>query len=148
VLGFNAGMNIYSNEDEPNNVEYDTKSYHAGIFLRKYKSIATSGFYLFIQGGFSGSYFNQGQKGTFVTPDETKRLSFALAAYPGISYALNTKIHLETGFNNLLVLNYYNEKREIGSPVITYKTNAFGISSSLSSATSSFYLGFRLLIGK
>jgi hypothetical protein len=45
------------------------------------------------------------------------------------------------------MINYQHEKRETGTPVTTYKTNGFGISSSLSNS-SALYLGFRVLIGK
>jgi len=145
VLGINAGINLYKDENTTN-----TNSYSAGVFLRKYKNIGTSGFYIFVQGGLNGAYYTQ-KRNVAPSPisNETKIIFVGLSAYPGISYAISRKLHLETGFNNLLLLNYRNEKRETGDPVIsTQKTNAFNISSSLNNATSSLYLGFRLLIGK
>ena len=149
ILGVNAGFGIYNNEYPVNNWEENTSSYNAGIFVRKYKNLASSGFYLFVQGGFGGIYFKQKLKSSSpVDFDETKRVTVGINAYPGISYAVSKKLHLETGFNNLLSLNYFNEKRETGSPVTTSKTNGFNIASSLNNATSSLYLGFRLLIGK
>lgn len=146
ILGINAGFGIYSNDYPIRNTEYDT--YNAGLFLRKYKNIATSGFYIFVQGGLGVSYYNQKEEGMPTTYDNIKRTTIGINAYPGISYAVNKKLHLETGFNNLLMVNYFHEKRETGSPVTTYKTNGFSVSSSLNNATSSLYLGFRLLIGK
>jgi hypothetical protein len=145
VLGINAGVTIYHAENTTN-----TSSYSAGVFLRKYKNIGNGGFYIFVQGGLNGAYYKQ-KRNVAPSPisDETKIMFVGLTAYPGISYAISRKLHLEAGFNNLLLLNYSNEKRETGDPVIsTKKTNAFNISSSLSNATSSLYLGFRLLIGK
>ena len=148
VLGINAGFNIYNNDNPPYNGKYDANAYNAGLFLRKYKNISTSGFYLFVQGGLGGGYFKQKQEGPG-NKDETKRFTLGLTAYPGLSYAVSKKLHLETGFNNLLSLNYFEEKRELSSTVITaYKTNGFSLASSLNNATSSLYLGFRLLIGK
>jgi hypothetical protein len=150
VLGMNVGFSIYE-MDNSNGSPYDYNAdfYNAGIFLRKYKNIGAGGFYLFVQGGLGGSYLKQKQEdsnsGFF---DQTKRVAVGLTAYPGISYAVSKKLHLETGFNNLLSLNYFNEKRNAGSPVTTSKTNGFNIASSLNNATSSLYLGFRLLIGK
>ncbi|HKO79710.1 MAG TPA: hypothetical protein VJU78_04905 [Chitinophagaceae bacterium] len=84
----------------------------------------------------------------YTTYDETKQFTISVNAYPGISYAVSKKLHLETGFNNLLMVNYFHGKRETGNPVITYKAKGFNVSSSLNNATSSLYLGFRLLIGK
>ncbi|HKO79711.1 MAG TPA: hypothetical protein VJU78_04910 [Chitinophagaceae bacterium] len=51
VPGVNAGANIYNNDNPPENGVYDTKAYNVGVFLRKYKNISTSGFYIFVQGG-------------------------------------------------------------------------------------------------
>lgn len=147
VLGVNAGFGINNNDYPMGNTEYDTKSYNAGVFLRKYKNIAASGFYIFVQGGLGASYYNQKQEGMLTTYDNMKRTTIGINAYPGISYAVNKKLHLETGFNNLLMVNYFHEKREAGSPVQNYKTNGFSVSSSLNNA-SYLYLGFRLLIGK
>lgn len=141
VLGVNAGFGIYNNDYPMGNAEYDTKSYDAGLFLRKYKNISTSGFYIFVQGGLGVAYNNQKQEDMPVTYDDIKRTALGINAYPGISYAVNKKLHLETGFNNLLMVNYFHEKRESGSPVTTYKTNGFSVTSSLNNA-SSLYLWF------
>jgi hypothetical protein len=150
VLGVNVGFGIYDSEyPAGNNINFKASSYSAGVFLRKYKNIGTSGFYLFIQGGLEGGYMTQKQEYPYAPGfDESKRISIGINVYPGLSYAVSKKLHLETGFNNLLSLNYFNEKRENGSPVTTSKTNGFNIASSLNNATSSLFLGFRLLIGK
>lgn len=149
VLGVNAGFGIYDDNNLENDWKHKTNSYSAGVFLRKYKNIGTSGFYLFVQGGFGAGYMNQKQEGP--SPDnfhELKRISVGVNAYPGLSYAVSRKLHLETGFNNLLTLNYFHDKIEAGSPLTNYKANGFSIASSLNNATSALYLGFRLLIGK
>ncbi len=147
VFGINAGLNITDSEAPPNNGAMKSEGYSAGVFLRKYKNIGTSGFYIFIQGGLGANHQLQKNTGTYVSYDKTKRTTIGLTAYPGISYAIGKKFHLESGFNNLLMINYQHEKRETGTPVTTYKTNGFGISSSLSNS-SALYLGFRVLIGK
>jgi hypothetical protein len=151
ILGANAGLGLYKNDNwnGSGNNKVKSTAYNAGIFLRKYKNIGTGGFYLFVQGGLNGSFYKQEQEEPASSWTETKRFSVGINAYPGISYAVTNKLHLETGFNNLLSLSYFNEKNESGNPVTTtYKTNGFSIASSLSNATSSLYLGFRLLIGK
>ncbi len=147
VFGITAGLSISDNEVLTNNVEQEAKGYNAGVFLRKYKNIGTSGFYIFIQGGLGANYQLQENSGTYVGYDKTKKITIGLNAYPGISYAVSRKFHLESGFNNLLMINYYQEKRETGTPVVDYKTNGFAISSSLQNS-SALYLGFRVLIGK
>lgn len=148
VLGMNAGFSIYEMDNE-NNYDYNADFYNAGVFLRKYKNIGTSGFYIFVQGMLNGSYYKQEQKGPSSTNDEIKRITIGLNAYPGFSYAVSKKLHLETGFNNLISLNYFTEKRESTIPFTgIQKTKGFNVASSLNNATSSIYLGFRLLIGK
>lgn len=151
ILGANAGLGLFKNDNWSGSSSIKAKStaYNAGIFLRKYKNIGTGGFYLFVQGGLNGSFYKQKQDVTVSSWTETKGFSVGINAYPGISYAVTNKLHLETGFNNLLSLSYFNEKIESRDPVPTAsKTNGFSIASSLSNATSSLYLGFRLLIGK
>ena len=150
VLGVNAGFNLYDNNLIIDDAEYKTHAYNAGIFIRKYKNIGNEGFYLFIQAGLNGTYFKQKLVGfPGADLDELKRIGIGLSAYPGLSYGITKKLHLETGFNNLLSLNFFNEKREATDPSpTTIKTNGFSISSSLNNATSALYLGFRLLIGK
>ena len=151
VLGVNAGFVLYK-YDNSNSDNYirSMDAYSAGIFLRKYKNIGTGGFYLFVQGGLGGSYIKQKLENRISAYlEETKRISVGMTAYPGISYAVSKKLHLETGFNNLLSLNYFHEKKEVSNiSIITSKTNGFNIASSLNNATSYLYLGFRLLIGK
>jgi len=151
VLGANAGLGLVENKNWNGGSSNKTKSnaYNAGVFLRKYKNIGTGGFYLFVQCGLNGTFYKQKQEEPVSSQNETKRFSVGINAYPGISYAVTHKLHLETGFNNLLSVSYFNEKNESGDPMTTtYKTNGFSISSSLNNATSALYLGFRLLIGK
>ena len=149
VLGVNAGFGIYDDNNLENYWEHKTNSYSAGVFLRKYKNIGTSGFYLFVQGGFGAGYMNQKQEGpSQYNFHELKRIFVGINAYPGLSYAVSRKLHLETGFNNLLTLNYFHDQIKNGSPVTNYKANGFNIASSLNNATSHLFLGFRLLIGK
>jgi len=125
------------------------KSYGGGAFLRKYKSISNSGLFVFVQGNL-GYSFDQSKTGGQVPwpSDDTRRNTFYVSAYPGLSYKLSRKLHLETGFNNLIRVAYTHEKRVIGSPTNSiFKSNGIILNSSLNNF-SSLYLGFRLLIGK
>ena len=125
-------------------------SYGAGLFIRKYKPIGKNGFYVFLEGGLNGNYLTTKSRGPMPQyNDEMKRTSISLGANPGISFAVNKKLHLETGFNNLLAVSYFNEKRSQSSASSgPYKENGFSIFSSLSNASSQLYLGFRVLLGK
>ena len=112
--------------------------------------LGASGFYIFGQGGLNAGYYKQESDAPDnAYDDEVNRTSIGINAFPGISFAISKSFHLETGFNNLVSLYYFDEERDDNSPNITgYSSNGFGFSSSLSNATSSFYLGFRVVSSK
>lgn len=150
ILGADAGFGFYENNssgpwpytDQRNN------SYGAGIFIRKYKPIGKSGFSMFLQGGFDINYNRNKYNNPPPYFDKTELYSIGISTYPGISYTISKRLQLETGFNNLLGLSYFTEKREVsGVSPYTEKTNGISISSSLNNL-SSLYLGFRVLINK
>jgi len=149
VVGGNIGIGI-SDAESDLIIESKIRSYSAGAFVRKYRNIGGGGFYIFLQGGLSGSFTKQQTDGPFTsTDDEINRITIGATAYPGVSFAVSKKLHLETGFNNLISFFYFSEKRDKNNSGLTdYTTTGFSISSSLNNATSSLYLGFRLLIGK
>ncbi len=126
--------------------KYNSKSYGAGVFVRKYKNIGSGGFYIFIQGDLNVD--NSVQEAISANPNtprnKIKRLNIGLNANPGISFAVSKKLHLESGLSNLASLNYFREKREPTS--IT--TTGFGLATSLNNASSNIYVGFRVLLGK
>jgi hypothetical protein len=122
--------------------------YGGGVFLRKYKSLGNSGFFIFLQGRTGYRYLQSKIEAGSVVTDRVKNHSVNLSMYPGLSYALNRKLHLESGFNNLISLNYYTEKRiTTGTPDILNRNSGFSISSSLNNI-SNLYLGFRVILGK
>jgi hypothetical protein len=149
VVGTNLGFSL---SDSENDLYVDNKitTYQAGVFIRKYKNIGASGFYIFGQGGLNVGYYKQESDAPDnAYDDELKRTSISINAFPGISFAVSKSFHLETGFNNLVSLYYFDEEKDDNSPNITgYTSSGFGLSSSLSNATSSFYLGFRVLLSK
>jgi hypothetical protein len=115
-------------------------AYGAGIFVRRYMPIVKR-LYLFGQA-----------RASFTSTTETRIVSYPGAAssktnywntgisiYPGISVALNNKLHLESGLANLFYAQYSHGKADNG------KSNGFSTSLSLDTK-SSFYVGFRLLI--
>jgi hypothetical protein len=146
VVGLNASFGFNNNKNLPNNGKFETDYYAAGVFMRKYKNLGKSDFYLFFQAGMSVSFNTQKQEGPFAPLVKQKGFSVVVIAYPGLSYAVSKKLHLETGFNNLVSLSYVRNKAESGSPVIISKSNSLSFSSSLSNATSSLFLGIRVFI--
>jgi hypothetical protein len=149
VIGGNLGFSL---SDMKNDLGIDNKirGYQVGVFIRKYKNIGVGGFYIFGQAGLNAGYVIQESDAPVNGYDDAlKRTSVSINANPGISFAVNKRFHLETGFSNLISLSYFNEKRDDNSPNITgYTSNGFSLSTSLSNATSSLYVGFRVLLSK
>ncbi len=150
VVGFNLSYNLSEGKNtdlqSPNNNE--VTFYGAGIFYRKYLPLSKS-FYLF---GQAGAGYNQGNTKVEYPNyrQDQKNQGFNLALYPGITYAVNKKFHLEASLNNLINLNYSTAKITTttngGNP---QKSNSkrFGFSTNLSSATP-LSIGFRFVLGK
>lgn len=126
---------------------YDNKSnaYGAGFFIRKYKPVGKNGFYIFAQGRLGGLYEKNEQIST-VQSDITKRYAVGISIYPGVSYSISKKFHLEAGLANLLNIQYRTEKREAEGIVNkTDKTKRIELNSSLS-GFSNIFAGFRVLL--
>lgn len=135
----------FSESSVPSNPRTKTTTYGAGIFLRKYGQLGKSGFSLFVQGRLGGAY--QTNKRLFIDNKFTQT-SITLSAYPGISYRVNRRLHLETGFNNLLNFGYSRTKNTFGgSQPSTDISRSFNFNTSLNNL-SSLYAGFRLLLDK
>lgn len=115
----------------------ETTGYGGNIFVRKYLPLG-KGFYLF---GQSAAYVNhikteQGNLPYTFTTDNT--INGGLSFHPGVSYAVNRKIHLELDFNSILYANYSSEKTttmtNTGS-VTTQTSTTFGITANANSFT-------------
>lgn len=148
-----GSINYRTQTDKSEALDYRNKydGYGAGVFVRRYKPIGKSGFYVFGQAGLGVQQTKQEIKdlGTSVIERNTIT-SIAANAFPGISFAVSRKFHLESGFNNLITISYAGEKREQGTAgnMNTYKSSGFGLTTSLSNAQSAFYVGFRVLLAK
>jgi len=148
ILGVNAIVGIYNNKSFPNNGKSKTESYGGGMFIRKYKNLGASSFYLFAQAGLGAAYHHYEAEGPYTGSAQQKIFTIGINAYPGLAYAVSKKLQLETGFNSLVSLNYSINKMESGTPATVSKTNGISFSSSLSNATNSLFLGIRVLLGK
>lgn len=133
----------------PDNSSYkqEQKSYGAGLFYRKYKSLGKQ-FYLFGEGA---AYYIHSEL-TNKMPDfmSTQKMgSIGLNFYPGVAYAVSRKVHLEAGLNNLVDLSY-NENKTVTSSLggtTTSKGSGFGFSTNVSTA-SPLTIGLRFVLGK
>jgi hypothetical protein len=149
VFGVAFSANINTQKYMFNNgARQKTSGYSGGIFLRKYKQLGSSGFYIFANSNL-GASFSKYINETLTYPSSTKTTTISVTAYPGISYSVSRRFQLETGFNNFASISYYHEKSvntyQDGMLLNEFKTNGFNAGVSLNNL-SSLYLGFRVLL--
>jgi hypothetical protein len=122
--------------------------YGIGFFARGYQQLAKTKLSLFIQGHIGTEYDKTKQAFNTIDKIEKNTFSINLSVYPGISYSLNHKLQLETGFSNLFGLRYFNRKGTSGTVnPVSSDASGFSLYASAENVTR-FYLGFRLLILK
>lgn len=132
------------------NTKQEQNSYGVGVFVRKYYPLKTLPIYFFFEGRLSGIYSPFVQKTTLTGNKQNQNFYIIdVEAFPGVSFALNKKFHLETGFNNFFLAEFFHEKKIISSPTTStvYRTNTITIYNSLNNKAT-FSLGFRLLINE
>ncbi|HTI09538.1 MAG TPA: hypothetical protein VL832_13305 [Puia sp.] len=154
LVGFDLAFTGSKNTQGTGTGSYTSKSctYGAGVFLRKYKPLG-GGFAIFMQTRFGGSYNTQKTQyeGDPYPYNNVKGYSFDLSFYPGIAYAITKRVQLETGFANLVDVNYSHSKDSqttgVNNNVLANsKSNSFGISTSLSNGYG-FAVGIKVLLG-
>jgi hypothetical protein len=101
----------------------------------------------------SGSYNMQKNQmdGAPYPYNDIKGYSFDLSFYPGIAYAITKRVQLETGFANLVDVNYVHSKNTSttganNDVLSTARSNNFAISTSLSN-NFGFAVGIKVLLG-
>ena len=143
ILGFEGFFG--SGEDE--NMEYTlrNKGYGVGVFTRKYQPLG-KGFYLFGQAGLRGGFnrYLYAYTSNYAANRILKNYSLTASVYPGISYAINRKLHIEAALPDLLYIQYNKESTlyEIGN--YTNKSQQFSLGSSLS-GLSTLSVGLRFV---
>ncbi len=149
VIGINLfySHNKYAYNSSP--IKYrTTNGYGGGVFYRSYLPLAKK-FYLFGEGNAYFRYTKQSDEQVFDTKYSNKQTEIGLSVYPGLSYAVNKRFHLEASINNLLSLAYYRTSNESVSPISTTKVKGSGLSYSANvSSSSPLTLGFRFVLGK
>ena len=134
--------------------QYKSNQYSAGVFYRKYKSIAKD-LYLFGEGDALYSY-SKSTVGDFqIGSSATRSISNggSLSFIPGISYSICKRMQMELVMQNLFSLSYGVTKNEatniLTSTISSAKTDNFYAGINLNSALlSNFGIGFKFLLGK
>jgi len=142
---------LYSYNSTGANLPYTQQQngYGAGVFVRKYKTLG-KGFYLFGQGSVNGQYNTGRYRNYYNVPNydnDTKGYDLAASFYPGVSYAISHHFQIETGFSNLIYIDYNHSKMTAfsGSFPSPSTTSSFTAGSSLSNY-SGFVVAFRFLL--
>jgi hypothetical protein len=130
------------------NSEKTDKTIGGGVFLRRYIPVVNR---LYVFGQVDAGYYNskstieEATSATTKNKTNIKGWSAAISVTPGVSYAINNKLHLETGFNSLFSTVYGKSKSTSTNPDLVGKTKLFTTGINLENA-SAFYIGFRFLI--
>lgn len=144
ILGFDVLYQSTINDND--SLKYKISSYGAGIFLRKYAYLG-SNFYLFGESTFGGNINSRKLKNSnSVIKEDGNGFGIQLAFTPGISYALNKRLQLETKFYNFLYAAYTHTKfTDVPAGSYPYTLNTISLNSNLGSL-SNFIIGLRVLI--
>lgn len=144
--------NEHTSNTAPGRLEQTDKDnyYGVGVFLRQYKNLGSSGFYLFLQSRL-GANLSKGTSQYMNGYDKTdsKGYTVNLNLSPGIAYAITPRFHIETGLNNLLYAGYQHTEFKATGSTQSYNSKSSGFSAGASVGTSmQWTIGFRVLLVK
>lgn len=150
-IGLTAGYNFYKNSSTPNFSTFDSTilhGYNCAIFIRRYKPLKNN-FYLFLQGSLGGYYTKRSIEDTPNRIFYQRYLGINLSLSPGVSYAVNSKLQIETGLNSIFGIGYTrSELADNASYSGQSSSKGFYVYTSLNNFNSQLYFGFRLLLQK
>lgn len=131
--------------DNTGGIKTTTNRFGVGAFVRQYKNLGTSGFYLFGQARLGADITNRKDDArvTGVDPSKSNGLNIGLGITPGISYAVSKKIHLETSLANLFYAGYETSENKAAKT----KTSGFNAGVSLGEAVT-WNVGIRVILAK
>ena len=136
--------NAFNKQEFPSNAVYktDNNSYGIGGFIRGYKNLGNSGFYLFLQSRL-GADITNGKSSYTGNPGPTTKsnnngFDIRLNLYPGVSYAITPKMHIETGLNDLFQVGYSNSKTS-GNQPSEAKTKSSGFNAGIGLGSSTIW---------
>lgn len=143
VIGLRLIYNSNNNQHQ-NYPETESSGFSAGLFYRRYISLSNK-FFLFGEGGadYGVNNYDNGSGNEF----EGKTIGLNL--FPGISYSVGKRFHLEAVLNDLFRINYSTGKNidNTGTSPVESKTKAFSIGTNISSQMP-LTIGFRFVLGK
>lgn len=151
IAGVNIGYSTGKQKQVSSNLTVlDAKitGFVAGVFIRKYKQLAKSNFYLFGEGALDYSNMKEERKEQMPDQFTTKTHSVSLSVKPGVSYAVNNRLHLELGLNNLFNAGYTATKQSNNQNDNTVKQNSFGVSTNITNISNNISVGVRFLLAK
>ncbi len=141
-LQFGSSNNYYSGA--PSTKQKFT-SYGAGIFYRKYKTLAKD-FYFFLEGGLNYYYSNSNSKDS--SGNEIQKVTQSdveLNLAPGISYKVLKNLHLEISLPRMFSIDY-GESKTSQQQFVSNKTDGISFSTNLNSGLlNNLSVGFRLI---
>jgi hypothetical protein len=143
---FGAELNIAGFDNKHSSaVNHEMFTVGGGVFWRKYFEVLNK-FYLFGHGRIAASYAREESDGSGLF-STSKGYGISASIYPGLSYAIKKKIHLEMSLNNLVSASFNHRKITYSSGGVAYdsKINEFGIGSNLFSQ-SGYAIGIRFLL--
>lgn len=138
VVGFD--LPVYFNREkqaDPNATDRKRFQIGAGVFARKYLDIANR-FYLFAQGRFGVQYIHE-KYGYTLGSSKADGFQLDINFAPGISYAINKNIHLESALSNLAYIYYSHLSGTTG------KSSSFSIGA-IGSGQTQFSVGLRFFL--
>lgn len=146
--------NSFNKQESSANAVYktDNNSYGIGAFIRGYKNLGNSGFYLFLQSRLGanvtkGKTSNTGNPGPVMKSDNNG-FDIRLNLYPGVSYAITPKMHIETGLNDLFQVGYGNSKTTSGNQTSETKTKSSGFNAGIGLGSSTLWtVGVKFFLG-
>ena len=149
ILGGLLNVGYSKAENVNGQGEQTLNTYGAGIFIRKYVQLI-KGVYLF--GNATGAFdiMKSKQKSGQITYGKSDGWDAGISAVPGLSFKLNNKLHLETGLNSFLYIQYgqINGSATQAQPLDTkIETRTISAGASLNNL-SDLFIGFRLLLSK
>lgn len=102
-----VGLNYSNRKYREPNARQDNDMIGGMLFLRKYIPLGR-GFYFFAQGGAGYTHLEDVHTTSTTSTSRTTQKTNTIQAhfYPGLSFAINKRIHLEAGLNNLLTVGH------------------------------------------
>lgn len=146
-LIFSNSKDKYSAAPPQSWQKYNSNSYGGGVFVRKYWSIVDK-LYIFGQGRLGYEQYKRDVQPYFNPGSYYKGFSVQASLYPGISYAISKKVHLESTFFNLISVAYSRD-REYNKPTDAkiQTVKSFSVRSSFDNATV-LSVGVKVLLSK